>query len=383
MKSLAPIIMLTLCAGRARAAGTCPATLPAGDWPEISAHYASARAAFALLPQVSQEADRVLRQLAAQNSPTLESWIRKRGVALKSKDDLTREWRLFYAQNFVLARYPVADVSINQAIEQLMQTEYAHALDPAFRKKLEDRLSEAQTLAQAVIGALNLPEEDRTRMKAQIRKVRLYWMGELKTSKFKTHPLEAMAWGVAYDPVTEQINVGIEARKYGDLDSTLIAVLAHELGHSLDSCHWGHSVGEKYPFAAVVVCLRTDSSVGAKRRDDSPLAALVAQGAVSPSMALSLRQNPTCNTAVYPPLGVQADQSLESFADWFAAEVLSWRVAPDPMIRPDLCAEQVLNEGSAYPPNRSRRDRIYLAQPKLRAQAGLKEVGAPRYCPAP
>ena len=104
----------------------------------------------------------------------------------------------------------------------------------------------------------------------------------------------------------------------------------------------------------------------------------IKSGKLAKDFAKVLKLNPTCNNSQYPPIGVQADQILESFADWFSAEVVSESKYITPNMRNDLCEVQGLNSGSSYPTNQTRLERIYLKHPKIAKKFNFKGKG--KYC---
>ena len=159
--------------------------------------------------------------------------------------------------------------------------------------------------------------------------------------------------------------MGLQSIDYPN-DETYLAVFAHEIGHVFDSCRWGAYFTGVWPFEKIGECLRSTQSVKALKRDDSQLDIYTKQGKISTDLALSLKQNPTCNKLVYPQNGLQADQLPESFADWFATETMA-NIAKlnAKKLRIDLCINKKLSEGSSYSSNHDRLFKIYQAHPKF------------------
>ena len=337
---------------------------------------------FADTPLIAKKADEVLSKLITAKSPAIISWMKRHDSEKKSESEIVHEWRNYYARDFVIGKYPQADPATNRMIEKLMNDVYAASLPKKQRDHLSGVFEQTKDFAITRAQEFKLSEKDKKALITRIKTIQLYWMDNFKDSKFAKTPLEAVSWGVAYDPATNEVNIGIEALRYAN-DETLFAVFAHEIGHSFDPCRWGAFFQEDNPFEQTVSCLRDPKSAGAKTRDDSQLASLTKSGRVSEEIYAALKKNPTCNKMQYPPIGIQADQSLEAFADWFSAEVLSVSPRLNSKIRTDLCEDGELNPGSSYISNRTRLNRIYLANPIIRAKLDLEKDSDLRYCPAP
>ena len=223
------------------------------------------------------------------------------------------------------------------------------------------------------IKSWKLNQKQRKQILKRVRAIKLYWMGSLKSSRYRSKPLEFTNWGIAYEPVQNEINMGLKALAYPN-EETYLAVFAHEIGHSFDSCRWGAFFEGLWPFKEVGQCLRGSKSVAAKTRDDSKLEAMWSEKKISSDLKLALQLHPTCNKSVYPPVGIQADQLPEVFADWFSAEVVAdFGFKNLSQLRSDLCKDKKLADGSSYVSNSDRLNKIYLAHPVIRNQ--LKEKG--------
>ena len=333
---------------------------------------------FANKKLIAEQADAMLSKLITAKSPVISQWMNRRELDYKTEEDIARAWREYFAMNFVLSKYPNTDAKVNAEIEQLVDGILAEHLKKPFMERIEKLFERAREASIATIQSL--PIEKKEDVVKRAKAVKLYWPRNLKSARNNAIPLDLIAWGIAYDPVPNEINIGVRALAYPN-DETYLAVFAHEIGHSFDSCRWPAYFKGDWPFAKVGECLRSDKSVKAKKRDDIILERLVAAGRVPKDVGLALKSNPTCNKLVYPPPGTQADQLPESFSDWFSAEVMARMegVAPEKM-RLDLCETKKLVDGSSYPPNADRLNLIYLAQPKLRAKRS-ELAGAPSpYC---
>lgn len=327
--------------------------------------------------EVASKADETLSKLIAAKSKLIGSWLNKRNLNSASEVEIVKNWRRYYAENFILGSYPNSDQKVNQLTQELIEKLYRKFLPKDKQKSIQNIYSSVKELAIKKVKSYPINAEQKEKVISRLSSINLYWMSNFKSSKFTKQPLEVFSWGVAYDPVDNEINMGLNVLQYAN-DETLFAVFAHELGHSFDPCRWGAFFKNKNPFQKIVSCLRNPQSVGAKKRDDSKMEALVNSGKLSKELSLALKLNPTCNKIQYPPIGVQADQIAESFADWFSAEVTSDSDFLNNKTRSDLCSSKSLNSGSSYPTNQMRLERIYLAHPKIKKK--LKFNGAATYC---
>lgn len=333
--------------------------------------------AFAKKPIVAQKADATLSQLLAAKSTIITSWLHSRQLLTQSESVIAQEWRIYYARNFILSQYPHKNSDLDHEIEVLVDAHLKKYLTEHFKKKMESLFKTAKLAALSYLESLN--NKDLEIGKSRIQQIQLYWPSSLKTARNNTIPLDLIDWGVAYDPVPNEINVGINALMYPN-DETFISVFSHEIGHSIDSCRWAAFLKTPWPFEKVGDCLRSEKTVGAKKRDDQPLEQMIRLQKVDKDFAASLKQNPTCNKLAYPPAGIQADQLPESFADWFSAEVIATQNQLDiSNIRADLCEARTLNPGSSYPSHIDRLRKIYFAHPLLAQKKKLKS--SPPYCP--
>ena len=319
---------------------------------------------FAGQKRIVERADQTLSDLIKAKSPMISSWILKRNLQDQSEDQIAKEWREYFAKNFILSKYPQGDKDIDNEVEALVDQILQKNLTSSFRTRAEKLFERAKAAALLTIDELPLAEKPQAI--DRIKSIKLYWPRSLKSSRNNSVPLDIIDWSVAYDPKPNEINIGVQALSYPN-DETMMAVFAHEIGHSIDSCRWGMFLKREWPFQKVGDCLRSAKSVGAKKRDDSILAKITPQHNISQDLIRELQQNPTCNKVGYPPVGLQADQLPESFADWFSAEVMSRVKGIDTTkLRQDLCENKTLVAGTSYPANSDRLQKIYLAHPKLK-----------------
>lgn len=317
---------------------------------------------FASNKTIAQFSDEMLSKLIAAKSPMIRSWFAERQKLTET--EMVLEWRKYFAQNFILQKYPQENAALNSEIEKFVDGFLKKYLPATEQKKFIKIFDKTKKAAFETIKAYALSPAIEKQLLNRLDQVQLYFPKNLKTAKNNSLPLDLIQWGIAYDPVANEINMGLRSLAYAN-EETIIAVFAHELGHVFDSCRWGAFFEGQWPFENVGQCLRSEKSVGALRRDDSKLEELVKKGKISADLKLGLLQNPTCNKLVYPPAGLQADQLVESFADWFSAEVVGQMKKIDfKKVRQELCDhDEKLSVGSSYVSSMKRYYRIYLAHP--------------------
>jgi hypothetical protein len=345
-------------------------TLPT-DYLKVQAAIDQKIGEFSNLPAFAKKADALLSKLITAKSPVIITWINKRNLQTKSEEEVIREWRKYFALNFIIAKYPYKETELDLPIEFLFGTINKLFLQDGLQQKMESLFKKTQTNAMELIKAYKFEKTLESQINTRIQNIKIYWAGALKDSKFKNQPLEFLDWGIAYDPVNNEINMGVHALAYPN-EETFLAVFSHEIAHSFDSCRWGAYFVGNWPFEKIAKCLRSSDSAGAKPRDDTKLPALITEGKITNELAEALKLNPTCNKREYPPLGTQADQLPETFADWYSAEAMAQMHLPvTANIRTDLCADKTLNDGSSYLGNRDRLEKIYFANPKLNPYLNL------------
>lgn len=329
---------------------------------------------------IAKTSDETLLKLIKAKSPFMASWLGKRNLESKSEEEIAKEWRSYYAKNFILTKYPQNEKLIDNEVEKLMESVNKLFSSKIFQNKMEKNFLQSKQASLAVIKNFPIKINLKNKIISRVESIKLYWMTDFKTSKFKQLPLDFLDWGIAYDPSSNEINMGINSLIYPN-EETYLAVFAHEIGHSFDSCRWGAFFDDEWPFQKIGECLRSTSSIDAKKRDDSKLEEFVKQGKISTDLATSLKINSTCNKMIYPPIGTQADQLPESFADWFSAEVMSTLQNINPLnLRVDLCEKKDLSPGSSYPTNEKRLDNIYFAQPKFKILRSELKSNQVKYC---
>lgn len=323
------------------------------------------------LVTIASEADSVLSKLISNKSPILMNWLEKRELLSQKEEVIAREWRTYYLKNFIFSKYPTPKPKINTSVEKLF-SDINHLSFPKQQQQYFEKIfQQAKKDSLQFIKTTNIEQSSKQEIISRIQGINLFWFKSLKGSRYQNKPLEFLKWGLAYDPPTNQINVGVFARKYAS-DETLYSVFAHEIGHAFDPCRWSAFFKTKNPFENLYQCLRSPKSSGALARDDSKMDFMIRKKLLNKEMADSLKAHPYCNRSFYPPVGTQKEQLLEVFADWFSAEVLASGSMPPKTMRTDLCSPKELSLGSSYLPNRERLKRIYYTQPLLKTKLKLK-----------
>ena len=323
---------------------------------------------------IASQADNLLSKLIQAKSPVVINWISERGFdPEKDAEKIAVQWRQYFFKNFLLRTLPAENDKINQLVEKAFQEINETFLDKKYKSHLEKILEETKKLAIQRISSYEIESKNKSIIIKKIETIQIYWFQKIIGTKFEKKPLEFINWGIAYDPIPNEINIGMETLKY-DSDSSLVAVLAHEIAHSFDPCRWTAFIGTKNPFKTVVSCLRSSKSVGAKKRDDSKIDLFVKMNRLTSEAAQSLKSNVYCNNSIYPPVGLQKEQILETFADWFSAEVVSENSKYiDKTLRLDLCKNEELTPGSSYISNNDRLQKIYFANPKIAKKLNTKK----------
>lgn len=314
---------------------------------------------FSKLQNVSAISFRTLSDLIKIKSPMIINWYKNRGIdPEKEPEKLALEWTKYFSKNFIIAVYPHNEGSINLEIEKLFQK----LLDYNFPKKRQLQINEIfnaqKNNAIQFISGLNINESEKIKIIEKVNAIKLYWPNGLADSKFKTTPLEFIDWSLAYDPKTNEINIGINSPYYDTVN--LKSALLHEIAHSFDSCRWSQSEKSNWPFENVGTCLRNY----AQKRDDSQLDLLLKASRITNDEYNFFKNNPTCNNTKYPPFGVQADQLPEAFADWFSSEAMKESDVKS-NLRSELCKDNNLNPGSSYLKNTDRVFKIYYANKNI------------------
>lgn len=319
--------------------------------------------------EVAAVADEALSKLIAKKSPVVTSWIKRRKLDVKDPVNVARQWRLYYVENIVLSTG-----SFNErpkVIQKLVDQEMSEVFSNLYTKEKKALLIKSFKIAKRdslkVLELLISKDESFKEIKKKIAKIKIYLPQKVIGTKVAKAPRDYLEWGFAYDPTTNEINIGLEGLNfaYPQYQATLVSLMAHEIAHSFDSCRFSGFYKNANPFVEIQKCLRNSSSVGAKKRDDSHMAFLVQNKVLKKEVAKNLLDNPTCNRSLYPLPGKQRDQLDEVFADWFSAEVVALSGIDIKNLRSELCQEKELSKGSSYIANEIRLGGIFLTQPTI------------------
>lgn len=338
------VLFLSPLFGTAKAVEICNSSISSNlNYTNAQVEFETKILEFAQSPKFAKEADGLLSKLISAKSPVIITWINKRDLQNKSDEEIIRAWRKYYALNFIIAKYPYKDSQMDIPIEFLFASFIKILQKDGFAEKMEVYFQRSQSAAIETIKKYKLEKSVETKIIDRISQIKLYWPKNLSHSKFKINPLEFFDWGIAYDSINNEINIGVHGLKYPN-EETYLAVFAHEIAHSFDSCRWSAFFDGSWPFDKVGTCLRSPESVEAKRRDDSKID------------------------------DIQADQLPETFADWFSAETIA-NISPynTANLRSDLCESVTLNPGSSYLGQRDRLEKIYLAHPKFSGLISTKQ----------
>jgi hypothetical protein len=328
--------------------------------------------ALAISPQFAKESDEILSKLLKVKSPLIPSWMKRNNLFKASEQEIANAWRSYYFKARMFSKFSKQPIEDQKSLEKLIEKINSKFFPKKYKDNIKNTFEQAKTLSLHYIKKLPLTKSDKRKISDRVSAIKLYWPVNIRGTKVEKNVQEFFDWGVAYDPLPNEINIGLEIIKYPN-NQTLFAVFAHEIGHSIDSCRWSSLLKGRNPFKNVNNCLRKKESAYAKHRDDTYIHKLPV------AYQKSLIDNPTCNRSVFPPRGMQKDQLPESFADWFSAEIIAESSLNKFNIRTDLCKDSGITSTSSYKTNKERLELIYHAQPKLKKALGLKNNV--EYCP--
>ena len=169
---------------------------------------------FANKKVVAEKADQTLSNLLSAKSAILINWMNKRKLNTNNEEEVVREWRLYYAQNFILSKYPHNDKLVNKEIEILISFVNSNFATMSFKEKIEKLFHKSMKFSEIAISNLGLNKKSEVKILERIKAIKLYWMKDFTQSKFKKMPLEFLDWGIAYDPVLNEINMGLNSLAY-------------------------------------------------------------------------------------------------------------------------------------------------------------------------
>lgn len=341
-------------------AGVCENTPKnTGDNPIIQQQNENFFLEFSKETKIREESESILSKLITAKSPFIYNWIKKENLnPINDSEEIARRWFFYYSKNLVIATYPKNEQVINELVEKYFDKAIKDRFPPQKKSELNELLRIEKLNAINTIVQYPFSKEQKSALVERINAISFYWPTQLRGSKFENFPLEFFDWSFAYDPKTNEINIGFNA-PIENLNLTRV-ILLHEIAHSFDSCRWNQFSKLEWPFLKVGQCLREFAAP----RDDSKIKKMLEDKKISKSEYEFFIENPTCNNSKYPPEPLQADQLPESFADWFSALAVNEQII-DNDFRRDLCIDKVQKSGSSYLKNRDRLFKIYLSNKKI------------------
>lgn len=326
---------------------------------------------------IAAVADEALGNLIAKKSPVVTSWIKRRKLDVNDPVNVAKQWRLYYIENIVLSSGTFKDRP--KVIQDLLDKELSEIFSELYTKKkialLENGFKLAKNSALSVLKIQLGKSKAYNEIENKVKAIKVFIPMKVKGTKVAEAPRDFLEWGLAYDPKTNEINIGLEGLNFAfaKYRATLVSLMAHEIAHSFDSCRYSGYYKSKNPFESIQKCLRNSTSAGAKYRDDSQLQFLVQNKVLTKEVGDNLLANPTCNRSLYPLPGKQRDQLDEVFADWFSAEVVAHSGIAVDNLRSELCLDKELRKGSSYVSNERRLTSIYLTQPTIAKKLKIVE----------
>lgn len=329
-------------------------------------------------------ADQTLSKLILAKSDAITRWVNLPEHQEMSDAEIVRKWREYFLSSIVLTSPSHPDRGVQQQVRGLFKEISRRTFPYSVRSQIRKQFEYWKKFALQRVDQFNLDRGTKTSLKARLRETRLIFLEDLNYGSPREDkvPAEFLFDGLAYHPLSNSIQVGVQTLKYVDPES-LGPALIHEMAHSFDACRWQAFLSKvENPFTPIFECLRSDESVGAKKRDDSDLEDFEKEGKLTSDEVKALKLNPTCNLKSYPAGDLQRDQLNEVFADWFSADVLALDPKFKNRVRPDLLEKIDLPKGSSYIANEDRLNRIYLGQPELRKRflPENSDSKAPKYC---
>lgn len=137
---------------------------------------------------IAQRADDTLSKLLSAKSPALIAWMNKRDLKSKSEEEIAREWRNYFARNFILTKYPYGDLSIDKEIETLIDSINKVFSDKKFQEKLENLFKKSKEASLLAIKSMPINEEQMKSIIKRIETIQLYWMKDLKIQSSNNYP---------------------------------------------------------------------------------------------------------------------------------------------------------------------------------------------------
>ncbi len=104
MTQIICIISILLIFQNLQASSFCDAYNPSKEYLSVQQKIDKNIEIFANKKIIASQADNVLSKLLAAGSPMITTWMKKRDLIQKSENEIAKEWRLYFARNFILMR---------------------------------------------------------------------------------------------------------------------------------------------------------------------------------------------------------------------------------------------------------------------------------------
>ena len=88
------------------------------------------------------------------------SWMNKRDLKDKPEDEIVKEWRFYFAKNFVHTKYPSGDKKVDYSVEQLVDEILKENLKPDFVKRLEKLFQKAKNDSIETVKTMKVAQKD-------------------------------------------------------------------------------------------------------------------------------------------------------------------------------------------------------------------------------
>jgi hypothetical protein len=328
--------------------------------------------------------DQLFKKLNIENNTeenvALERWAHETELVKKDKKDILIGWRKQFFYTTLLPSYrelsPIQKELVNSAFVDINN----FAFPEEVKKTYEQLFIEAKQLVFRLVDQQNMKKDVKKIIKGRVAQTQLNWFSQIEGTQYEEDPTSYLKYDIRYQPKYKIISIGFHATRLTDGD-TIISKFIQQMARSIDPCRWSISYPHfPYPYKNVLKCLREKGSVAAKKRDNSKIKKMFSEKKLTKKQKKSIEKFGTCNSAFYPPAGTQQEQIGVAFSDWFSAEAFSLVKELSRKFREDLCVESGQKDFHSYPRNKSRLERIYFANPKIRKLINVKNVKGVKYC---
>ncbi len=276
------------------------------------------------LVHIAQQADRVLGQLTKSKSPVLLSWLEQKKLTLSKEDEIAKEWRKYYFDQFILRKFPTPHPPVNQTVESLFKELREQTITAETQKKLQNTLILAREKIETYLATLShIDEVTRSKIVDRLKNIKILFIDQLKGSRFQNHPLAYLDLTLDYDHDSQSISVGPMIDDFKNDDAALLALMIYQISQSFDPCQWSLLNWGENPFLTVLKCLRENKSVLAQPRNDSHIDHLLKSQRLNAEQVQKLKAHPFCDWSFYRSPKIQQDEINSAFSHWVTAEIIS------------------------------------------------------------